>query len=993
MKKLILFFLLFPFFVLAQVSTGQETPFETGIQNLSTQTVTSPTYIVTQGNDGTYGKVTPGNLLTQTTAGTFARVNFTGDVSVVNAVNYYATSTTSKGSTASVAQTVSPDDNQKLYFAQDYISILQPSLVIYPIGNYSGQFAVQVANNSVQQKFYIEIYKTNNLGVPIASGVSGAPVGSLGVTLITTLESGLVSLTGSTLTNITLTGTLTGPLTVNPNERIKYHIAAEKVGTAGGTISMQIFSGTNYNSYYDVPVPVTTDGVVNKVPGLGNTSTDALTFLNTNKANDSDVIHKTLNETKSGTLGVLGAIFNTNASAPSASDGAMYKLTQSTTSGQSWSTTYTPVFSRYNSLTDYVKNKPASFRKKVMIYGSSVALGEGSTGGNTGWAQKLATELTSRGFTVKNHSIPANATVDLINRFYTDVVPENPDFLVISLGLGNEGLVAGDKEAVYNSFKTGLQKLIFMCRQQGIIPILGNSYSNNNYTATDYNYVKQINSELDSWGVPVFDFLGADNDLTGKWISGSFADALHPNDIGHQAFYKSIPPSMFDALVDYDYKKLKPSSGAIKIGTEASLENPIQGIIDGAIESFTFAMWFKVDDSAGYGKAFVGFGTGASRIRNPNAVDVPPIDGLRYTTNSGTDLAMGSSVKPEITNRWYHIAVVYSSITQTSRVYLDGVFQGEVADVISLSTLTIAGRSPSGFASLNAVNTNFKDILLYRSRLTDGQIKQLYNGDIIKSSLEIYSPMGDKNISVNYRILNLAPTKSYLKFNSTAFSAVDQAVLSVNGLSKNITDTGTGVNVASPLNIIGTLSVKKITSSPYPTLGVASGSFSNLGDTGLFGLYSGVSSSGTSWLQSMRNDAATSYSLVLQPSGGDVYAGNDSNAGNRLVRQSELSSVIPYKSYRALISQTGTSAPVVVNVYENTLGFTPTWTRTSVGTFSASGTFVSNKTHVLFQFSSYTTGNAYTSAANVGSAVTLITASNGSLTDGISGYVEIKVYP
>lgn len=307
MKKLILLLLL-PFFALSQVSTGQEQEFDTGIKNNSTQTVTSPTYIVTQGNDGTYGKVTPSNLLTQTTAGTFARVNFTGDVSVVNAVNYYATSTTSKGSVASVAQTVMPDDDQKLYFAQDYISILQPSLVIYPAGNYSGQFAVQVANNSAQQKFYIEVYKTNNLGVPIASGVSGASVGSLGVTLITTLESGLVSLTGSVLTNITLTGNLTGTLTVNANERIRYHIAAEKVGTAGGTISMQIFSGTNYNSYYDVPVPVTTDGVTNKSAVVGNSTTEALNTLNSTKANDANVIHTTGNESKSGILSMVDRI-------------------------------------------------------------------------------------------------------------------------------------------------------------------------------------------------------------------------------------------------------------------------------------------------------------------------------------------------------------------------------------------------------------------------------------------------------------------------------------------------------------------------------------------------------------------------------------------------------------------------------------------------------------------------------------------------------------
>lgn len=783
------------------------------------------------------------------------------------------------------------------------------------------------------------------------------------------------------------------------------------------SLSAQTLQNPTYGNTTTNTLKIKTPTTVTSVNFLSTIELDGsvakISPVNLGFANDTDVIHKTLNEVKTGTLGVNGIIYNTNSSAPSVLDGATYKLTQQTTAGQTWSTSYAPIFQRYNGLTDYVRNKPASFRKKVMIYGSSVALGEGSTGGNTGWAQKLSTELTSRGFTVKNHSVPANASTDLINRFYTDIAPENPDFLIISIGLGNEGLVAGDKETVYNSFKTGLQKLIFMCRQQGIIPILGNSYSNNNYTSTDYNYVKQINSEIDSWGVPVFNFLGADDDLTGKWITGSFADALHPNDIGHQAFFKSIPPSMFDALVDYDYKKIKPSSGALKISTEASLENPIQGIIDGALESFTFAMWFKVDDTAGYGKAFVGFGTGASRVRNPNAVDVPPIDGLRYTTNSGVDLAMGSNVKPEITNRWYHIAVAYSSITQTSRVYLDGVFQGEVADVISLSTLTIAGRSPSGFASLNAVNTNFKDVLLYRARLSDSQIKEIYNGNIIKSSLEIYSPMGDKNTSLNYRILNLAPTKSYLKFNSTAFSPVDQGVLAVNNVSYNIRDNGSNVVVGGPLNTNTTFGIRKSTASPYPTLGTASGSFSNLGDTWLFGTYSGVASDGNTWYQAMRNDTATAYNLVYQPVGGNVLIGKTTNDGSKLqvngnitasaattssqvVIKSQLdASARPYKVYNIQFSQTGTSAPVLVSSFENSIG-SIVLSRESAGVyrFTLAGAFTANKTSLKFNFSNSATGQTWTSSVqSATNYIELRVQQSGTYTDGFSGYLEAYVYP
>lgn len=57
MKKLLYLLLLLPFFVSAQVSTGMEQDFDYGLRNLAPQTVLSPTYLCTQGIDGTIGRV------------------------------------------------------------------------------------------------------------------------------------------------------------------------------------------------------------------------------------------------------------------------------------------------------------------------------------------------------------------------------------------------------------------------------------------------------------------------------------------------------------------------------------------------------------------------------------------------------------------------------------------------------------------------------------------------------------------------------------------------------------------------------------------------------------------------------------------------------------------------------------------------------------------------------------------------------------------------
>ena len=55
---------------------------------------------------------------------------------------------------------------------------------------------------------------------------------------------------------------------------------------------------------------------------------------------------------------------------------------------------------------------------------------------------------------------------------------------------------------------------------------------------------------------------------------------------------------------------------------------------------------------------------------------------------------------------------------------------------------------------------------------------------------------------------------------------------------------------------------------------------------------------------------------------------------------------LPYKVYTALLTQSGTNAPVAT-ILENTLGFVPSWTRTAAGTYkTTNASFQLNKTIV-----------------------------------------------
>lgn len=800
MKKIILLLLLWVSGMTAQVSNGNETYSDYGFRSdpAQLQIPTNVNFLSTIGLDGTFGKIFPENVtipyvplnytvlsptlgahltgidtklgtVVATTAGLTTRVWFTADVSVVSATNYYATNATSKGTLASAIQNVVNNDNVKTYFAQDLIGAPFVTATLFPPGIYAGNLSASTSPNSAQQRWTVELYKCDNSGAPIASGVTGAPVGSLGVTVITILDSGLLTLVDGSVTNVQVSGNLGGTgLSMAVGERVRYHVSAEKVGTTGGNITQSVYYGTSYNSYIDVPVPLNTTAVQNLSSVVGTTTTDALNTLNTGKADDANVLHKTLDETKTGTLGVNGIIYNANASVPATTEGIQYKLTQPTTASQSWSKTYYPVFTRANGLTDYVRNKPATFRKKIITYGSSVAYGTGATG-NNGWANRLGTDLTSRGFTVFNYSIGGNTVASLIDRFYTDITPENPDFLIIATSLSNEGITGTGKEAKYDVYKKGLQQLVRMCRQHDIIPIISNNYPNNGYTSVEYGYINQINAELDSWGVPVLNLLGAVDDLTGKFVAGSFFDFQHPNDAGHQAMYKAVPPSMFDCLMNWDEKRLVPEKGAISVGVDSSTEKPLEAVFDGDLEGFTASFWFKNNDANASGKTLAGFGTSSSRVANSGGI------GLRYITASGGSVNFG--VFPEVTKNWYHVAISYNNITQKVRAYLNGVYIGEVTDPITLSRMTIAGRSDTGQASLNSVNTDFKDVAIYRARLNDAQIKELYSGNILKSSLEIFSPLSDKDTYSGHRFLNFSPTYSYLKINSTAVTSKDKGVI------------------------------------------------------------------------------------------------------------------------------------------------------------------------------------------------------------------------
>lgn len=101
------------------------------------------------------------------------------------------------------------------------------------------------------------------------------------------------------------------------------------------------------------------------------------------------------------------------------------------------------------------------------------------------------------------------------------------------------------------------------------------------------------------------------------------------------------------------------------------------------------------------------------------------------------------------------------------------------------------------------------------------------------------------------------------------------------------------------------------------------------------------------------------------------------------------------KIYKALLTQTGTSAPVAT-VFTNTLGGTPVWTRTSAGTYTATlaSAFPANKTALSFGQTYATSTHFYRNDPSVDELILVTKNVAGAATDELlfETLVLIEVY-
>lgn len=381
---------------------------------------------------------------------------------------------------------------------------------------------------------------------------------------------------------------------------------------------------------------------------------------------------------------------------------------------------------------------PPDSTKTIVVAGSSVAAGwvtsyEEKYDMQNGYVARLARELAPAGWKVTNKSRPGFTTSDVLASWsqYTD---PRPDYLFIGLSMANEGLSSQNTDTVFNRFRRGLKEIISRCNRDGIKPVVGLCYANNDYSDTHHDCIRRMNATINSWSVPCVNFLGPLNNGHGQFPEGLTFDAGHPDNRGHEELFLAIPPSMFDAMESGrklpDMKSFQ-SPAAI---TPKPLKGNLMVVPSDVIHSFSFS--FFVSSLHPSRLATIEHEQGAfTLLVNPEGkAELVKNDTVVFEFK-GFDL-----------KKQHHFLINQNYVNQQVEWWLDGKPAYTLHQQIE----------PVCFA----VNTSEKglgicNVLLYRASLHPDEIKAVLSGVPPQASLE-YAAMSPKAEGESKLLANMA---------------------------------------------------------------------------------------------------------------------------------------------------------------------------------------------------------------------------------------------
>lgn len=365
---------------------------------------------------------------------------------------------------------------------------------------------------------------------------------------------------------------------------------------------------------------------------------------------------------------------------------------------------------------------------KISVFGSSVANGQGAEL-NHGYAYQYGKRLEQRPgdslsplpFHTSGIAIGGNTTKNLLDR-YDEMTHDFGRYVIIGLSMANEGLSrTADKESVYRQFSANMQQIVSMIRADGKVPLVTNNYANNDYSALEYAYIQRINHDIHLWNVPSINLLGAIDRGDGHWADGYWDDNWHPNTAGHEEMSYSIPPSLFDALAaNKPLPERQTATGITLTGGASICYKP-----EGTLHSFTLTIKVKADKPTDLLSFAINGGT------KNGAISLDSDGKLSYT--SPTD---GQSITSEgsfADADWHYITLTHYYASGRTLLYVDSNLVASHSEQFALKSLTLSNNKTD-------TPLHIAEIFLWRAGMNQSEIASVANGEMLKSSLEIYSP-------------------------------------------------------------------------------------------------------------------------------------------------------------------------------------------------------------------------------------------------------------
>lgn len=428
---------------------------------------------------------------------------------------------------------------------------------------------------------------------------------------------------------------------------------------------------------------------------------------------------------------------------------------------------------------------------RISVFGSSVANGQGAAG-LRGYAVMLDSILTDRytstlspyPFHTSVISINGNNSADLIGR-YEDIGRNFGKFVLLGISLGNEGLhETDDKETVFNRFRDNMLRLIADLRADGKCPIVVNNYPRGDYNSADYAMIRRMNRLIHSWDVPSINALGAIDDGSGHWAADYRDDSAHPNDAGHREFACAFVPSLFDALTNgKELPRRDFSHDYILTNGQTITFTP-----KGTMHPFTVSLRVK-GTAAGKVISFVN----ADNPRSIGTIRINSDGKVSYSSPTKAPIGTPSSILND--GKWHHITLSHYHAQGASYLYVDDKLIGKISERLVPTEFTF------GDGDNLSTERHISEISIWRSALNDEEIAEHTRGAVMKSSLELYSPMA---VADDGSIANRAQSLSSLRLHNRITSITYPVYYTDGNLNSNYRlECGKGL-----VRIIGRIPVK-----------------------------------------------------------------------------------------------------------------------------------------------------------------------------------------